>query len=253
MGGSTDKPWSYRGFFVWSSRSAVSGMTMTAEMTSPLKFKPIVFGVAGGTASGKTTVARAVLEAVGASQMAYLPHDAYYRDRRDLPFEERARLNYDHPDSLETKLLVRHIKDLLVGAPVHVPVYDFTTHRRTDDTILVEPAPIILVDGILIFTKRKLRDLMDIKVYVDTDSDVRFIRRLQRDMHDRGRSLDSVVQQYLDTVRPMHLKFVEPSKRYADVIIPGGGHNRVAMEMVVSRLQMLLRVREESAEEEIPS
>jgi len=228
-------------------------MEMTTEKTAPLRGRPIVFGVAGGTASGKTTVARAVLEAVGASQIAYLPHDAYYRDRRDLPFEERARLNYDHPDSLETKLLVRHIKDLLVGAAVAVPVYDFTTHRRTDDTILVEPAPIILVDGILIFTKRKLRDLMDIKVYVDTDSDVRFIRRLQRDMHDRGRSLDSVVQQYLDTVRPMHLKFVEPSKRYADVIIPGGGHNRVAMEMVVSRLQMLLRARQEAAEEELSS
>lgn len=218
-----------------------------------LKFKPIVFGVAGGTASGKTTVARAVLDSVGASQIAYLPHDAYYSDRDDLPFEERASLNYDHPDSLETKLLVRHIKDLIVGAPVNVPVYDFTTHRRTTDTILVEPAPIILVDGILIFTKRKLRELMDIKVYVDTDSDVRFIRRLQRDMHERGRSLDSVVHQYLETVRPMHLKFVEPSKRYADVIIPGGGHNRVAMEMVVSRLQMLLRIREEQAGEEIRS
>jgi len=226
---------------------------MNPERTKALKAKPIVFGVAGGTASGKTTVARAVLDAVGASKIAYLPHDAYYRDRDDLPFEQRARLNYDHPDSLETKLLVRHIKDLIVGVPVNVPVYDFTTHRRTDDTILVEPAPIILVDGILIFTKRKLRDLMDIKIFVDTDSDVRFIRRLERDMHERGRSLDSVVEQYLDTVRPMHLKFVEPSKRYADIIIPGGGHNRVAMEMVVSRLQMLLRAREEHVEEELAS
>jgi uridine kinase len=219
-------------------------------MTS-LKYKPVVFGVAGGTASGKTTVARAVLDAVGASKIAYLPHDAYYHDRVDLSFEDRTRLNYDHPDSLDTKLLVRHIKELSVGAPVHVPVYDFTTDRRTEDTILVEPAPIILVDGILIFTKRKLRDLMDIKIFVDTDADVRFIRRLQRDMKERGRSLDSVVQQYLETVRPMHLKFVEPSKRYADIIIPGGGQNKVAMEMVVSRLQMLLRVREEQAEEEI--
>lgn len=221
------------------------------ERKAPLKFKPIVFGVAGGTASGKTTVARAVLDAVGASQIAYLPHDAYYKDRDDLPFEKRAELNYDHPDSLESKLLVRHIKELIVGVPVNVPVYDFTAHRRTSDTILVDPAPIILVDGILIFTKRKLRDLMDIKIFVDTDSDVRFIRRLQRDMHERGRSLDSVVQQYLATVRPMHLKFVEPSKRYADIIIPGGGHNRVAMEMVVSRLQMLLRIREENAEGEL--
>jgi uridine kinase len=226
---------------------------MTVEKSKPLNFKPIVFGVAGGTASGKTTVARAILDAVGAAKIAYLPHDAYYHDRIDLSFEERARLNYDHPDSLDTKLLIRHIKDLSVGAPVHVPVYDFTTDRRTEDTILVEPAPIILVDGILIFTKRKLRDLMDIKIFVDTDPDVRFIRRLQRDMKERGRSLDSIVQQYLETVRPMHLKFVEPSKRYADVIIPGGGQNKVAMEMVVSRLQMLLRVREELAEEEIVS
>ncbi|HNS39891.1 MAG TPA: uridine kinase, partial [Promineifilum sp.] len=134
-----------------------------------------------------------------------------------------------------------------------MPIYDFTTYRRTDNTISIDPAPIILVDGILIFTKRKLRDLMDIKIFVDTDSDVRFIRRLERDMNERGRSLDSVVQQYLGTVRPMHLKFVEPSKRYADIIIPGGGHNRVAMEMVVSRLHMLLRAREEHAEEELAS
>ena len=220
------------------------------EMNTYLKYKPIVFGVAGGTASGKTTVAQTILDAVGASKIAYLPHDAYYNDRVDLSFEERARLNYDHPDSLDTKLIIRHIKDLSMGAPVHVPVYDFTTDQRTEETILVEPAPIILVDGILIFTKRKLRDLMDIKIFVDTDADVRFIRRLQRDMKERGRSLDSVVQQYLDTVRPMHLKFVEPSKRYADVIIPGGGQNKVAMEVVVSRLQMLLRIREELAEEE---
>lgn len=212
---------------------------------SMLEYRPIVFGVAGGTASGKTTVAQAVLEAVGASDVAYLPHDAYYRDRSDLPLEERAKLNYDHPDSLETKLLVRHIKDLLQGVPVQVPVYDFTQHRRTDETILVDPSPIILVDGILIFTKRKLRELMDIKVYVDTDSDVRFIRRLQRDMLERGRSLESVVDQYMNTVRPMHLKFVEPSKRYADVIIPGGGHNKVAKDMVVSRLNDLRRIQQE--------
>ncbi|MCB8943697.1 MAG: uridine kinase [Ardenticatenaceae bacterium] len=202
----------------------------------------IVFGVAGGTASGKTTVARAVLEAVGAAQIAYLPHDAYYKDMKHLSYEERTRLNYDHPNSLETKLLVKHIKQLQEGRPVAVPVYDFTRHRRTKDTVLVEPSPIILVDGILIFTRRKLRELMDIKIYVDTDADVRFIRRLWRDMEERGRSLESVVQQYMETVRPMHLKFVEPSKRYADVIIPDGGHNQVAMAMVVSRLHDLLRL-----------
>jgi uridine kinase len=203
--------------------------------------RPIVFGVAGGTASGKTTVARAILEAVGAEQIAYLPHDAYYRDMPQLTLDERAHQNYDHPNSLETKLMVKHIEKLLEWQPVDVPVYDFTSHRRTEETVLVEPSPIILVDGILIFTKRKLRELMDIKVYVDTDPDVRFIRRLQRDIDERGRSLSSVVEQYMETVRPMHLKFVEPSKRHADVIIPHGGLNRVAMEMVVASLRDLLR------------
>lgn len=203
--------------------------------------KPIVFGVAGGTASGKTTVARAILDSVGAEQIAYLPHDAYYRDMPHLTLEERAHQNYDHPNSLETKLMVKHIQKLLKWQPVQVPVYDFTMHRRTKETVLVEPSPIILVDGILIFTKRKLRELMDIKVYVDTDPDVRFIRRMERDIQERGRSLTSVIEQYMETVRPMHLKFVEPSKRYADVIIPHGGLNRVAMEMVVARLRDLLR------------
>ena len=205
---------------------------------------PIVFGVAGGTASGKTTVALTILDAVGAHRVSYLPHDAYYKDRPDLTFEERALLNYDHPNSLETKLLQKHIKCLLKGKAVNVPVYDFSNHRRTDETVLVEPSPIILVDGILIFTKRRLRELMDIKVFVDTDSDVRFIRRLKRDMEERDRSLDSVVTQYLDTVRPMHLKFVEPSKRFADVIIPGGGMNQVAIDMVVSRLNAMLHQHE---------
>jgi uridine kinase len=203
--------------------------------------KPVVFGVAGGTASGKTTVARLILESVGASQMAYLPHDAYYQDRPDLSLAERAAVNYDHPNSLETKLMIKHIQQLLAGKPVQVPVYDFTNHRRTKETVSVEPAPIILVDGILIFTKRKLREMMDIKVFVDTDADIRFIRRLQRDMTERGRSFDSVIEQYMETVRPMHVKFVEPSKRFADVIIPNGGMNQVAIAMVVSRLEALLR------------
>ena len=207
--------------------------------------KPIVFAVAGGTASGKTTVARAILDSVGASQVAYLPHDAYYKDRPDLSADQRALLNYDHPNSLETKLLIKHIKQLLKWQAVHVPVYDFTQHRRTEETVFVEPSPIILVDGILIFTRRKLRELMDIRVFVDTDADVRFIRRLKRDMDERGRSLNSVVSQYLETVRPMHIKFVEPSKRFADVIIPGGGLNKVAMDMVVSQLQAMLLLQQE--------
>lgn len=205
--------------------------------------KPVVFGVAGGTASGKTTVARTILTAVGQSQIAYLPHDAYYKDRPDLSFAERAAVNYDHPNSLETKLLIRHIRQLLDGQSVHVPVYDFTRHHRTAETVLVSSCPIILVDGILIFTRRKLRELMDIKLFVDTDADVRFIRRLQRDMQERGRSLDSVITQYLETVRPMHIKFVEPSKRFADVILPNGGMNEVATAMVVARLQALLAER----------
>lgn len=207
-----------------------------------LSTKPIVFGVAGGTASGKTTVARAILEAVGASQIAYLPHDAYYRDMIHLPLLERAKLNYDHPDSLETELLIEQVKQLLDGKSVNIPVYDFTNHRRTADTRRVDPCPIILIDGILIFTDPVLRDLMDIKIYVDTEADVRFIRRLQRDIRDRGRSLESIIDQYMGTVRLMHLEFVEPSKRYADVIVPHGGLNKVAMEMVTTRLIALLQL-----------
>lgn len=202
--------------------------------------KPIVFGVAGGTASGKTTVATTILEAVGAAQVAYLPHDAYYRDMSYLPLSERARLNYDHPESLETELLIEHVEQLVAGKAVPVPVYDFTEHRRTAETNLVEPSPIILIDGILIFTNRELRELMDIKIYVDTDADIRFIRRLERDMNERGRTLESVINQYVRTVRLMHLEFVEPSKRYADVIIPFGGRNQVAVEMVVAQLMALL-------------
>jgi uridine kinase len=231
--------------FAEAACGMVSTSGISKEGDNMQEQRPIVFAVAGGTASGKTTVARAVLDAVGASRVAYLPHDAYYKDRDDLNLEERALLNYDHPDSLETKLLIKHIKRLLNWETVHVPVYDFTEHRRTVETVVVEPSPIILVDGILIFTWRKLRDLMDIKVFVDTDADVRFIRRLRRDMDERGRSLNSVVSQYLDTVRPMHLKFVEPSKRFADVIIPGGGLNQVAMDMVVSRLHAMLQMQRE--------
>lgn len=202
--------------------------------------RPVVFGVAGGTASGKSTVARRILEAVGAERIAYLPHDAYYRDNPQLSFEQRSRLNYDHPDALETELLVQHVRRLLRGQEVQRPIYDFVNHRRITRTEPVAPSPVILVEGILIFTDRDLRDLMDIKVFVDTDADVRFIRRLERDVNDRGRSLDTVIRQYLTTVRPMHLDFVEPSKRYADIIIPEGGLNEVATDMVVSRLLMLL-------------
>ncbi len=202
--------------------------------------KPIVFGAAGGTASGKTTVARTVLASVGAEKIAYLPHDAYYKDSPHLSLEERSQVNYDHPNSLDTDLLIHHVEELLAGRPIQMPIYDFTLHRRREETELVEPSPIIFVDGILILTNGRLRDLMDIKLYVDTDADVRFIRRLKRDMEERGRSLDSVVKQYLETVRPMHLEFVEPSKRYADIIIPGGGRNKVATGMLISQLRAMM-------------
>jgi uridine kinase len=205
---------------------------------------PIVFGVAGGTGSGKTTVAEAILEQVGAEKIAYLFHDAYYRELSHLPREERQQVNFDHPDALETELLVAHINDLLAGRPIEMPVYDFTTHTRTRQTVHVEPAPIILVEGILVFAERELRQLMDIRVYVDTDADLRFIRRLTRDVTERGRTVESVIHQYMMTVRPMHLEFVEPSKRYADVIVPEGGFNRVAITMIAARLKELLQDRQ---------
>jgi uridine kinase len=201
---------------------------------------PIVIGVAGGTGSGKTTVANKILHRVGAEHVAYIPHDAYYRELGHLPPEERARVNFDHPDSLETELLIEHLKMLRTGQAVEIPIYDFTKHMRTQKTRRVEPAPVILVEGILIFVEPELCELLDVKLYVDTDADVRFIRRLQRDVHERGRSVESVCEQYLTTVRPMHLEFVEPSKRYADVIIPEGGFNEVAVEMVAARLRGML-------------
>ena len=200
----------------------------------------IIFGVAGGTGSGKTTVARAILSQVDAERVAYIPHDAYYRDLSHLPLEERPQVNFDHPDSLETGILVTHLEELRNGNPVEIPIYDFTTHTRTQRTLHVDPAPVVLVEGILIFTEPALRALFDVKLYVDTDADVRFIRRLRRDTNKRGRSMDSVCRQYLSTVRPMHLEFVEPSKRHADVIIPEGGYNEVAIGMVAARIKGLL-------------
>jgi uridine kinase len=202
--------------------------------------RPIVIGVAGGTGSGKTTVASNILDRVGAEHITYIAHDAYYRDLSHLPDRLRAQVNFDHPDSLETELLVEHLKKLRAGEPVEIPIYDFTTHTRTDRTQRVEVAPVVIVEGILVFVEPELRRLFDVKIYIDTDADVRFIRRLRRDIEERGRSIESVCEQYLSTVRPMHLEFVEPSKRYADVIIPEGGFNEVAIEMVAARLRGLL-------------
>ena len=202
---------------------------------------PIVIGIAGGSGSGKTTVAQEILARVGAEHIAFLPHDAYYKDFGNLSFSQRAAINFDHPDSLETSLLIEHIKLLKAGTPIHLPIYDFKTHSRTAKTILVESQPVILVDGILIFAEPQLREMFDVKIFVDTADDLRFIRRLQRDITERGRTVDSVIAQYQRTVRPMHMDFVEPSKRYADVIIPEGGFNIVAMEMVVARVHTLLK------------
>jgi uridine kinase len=201
---------------------------------------PLVLGVAGGSGSGKTTVARTLLKRVGAHRIAYVPHDAYYRDFTALSHEQLKQLNWDHPDALDTELMIEHIRALKAGQAVELPIYDFARYCRTGETRRVEPQQVVLVEGILIFMDARLRELFDIKIFVDTDADLRLIRRLQRDTTERGRTLESVIHQYLTTVRPMHLEFVEPSKRYADVIIPEGGLNAVAMDMVVARILSLL-------------
>ena len=206
---------------------------------------PLVIAIAGGSGSGKTTVANVILEKVGSHRIAYLPHDAYYRDLSNLPPTQRAQVNFDHPESLETELLIDHINTLKSWRPVELPVYDFTHHSRTEKTIRVNPQRVIIVEGILIFAEPRLRDLFDVKIFVDTDPDLRFIRRLERDIAERGRSMETVVKQYLTTVRPMHLEFVEPSKRYADIIIPEGGLNTVALDIVIARVESLLQIEEE--------
>jgi uridine kinase len=206
---------------------------------------PLVIGIAGGTGSGKTTIANVILSRVGTQHIAYLPHDAYYKDLKDLPVAQREMINFDHPDSLDTDLLIEHLKQLKEWKTIDLPVYDFKTHTRTPRSLTLQPQSVIIVEGILVFVEQALRNEFDVKIFVDTDPDIRFIRRLQRDIAERGRTTDSVIQQYTNTVRPMHLEFVDPSKRYADVIIPEGGRNTVAMDMVVARLRDLLRGEEE--------
>jgi len=200
---------------------------------------PLVIGVAGGSGSGKTTVVRKIVDALEDAKVTVLEHDRYYRDRNDLRFEERLALNYDHPDSLETDLMVRHVQALRTGTSVEAPRYDFARFARMANTDTIAPRRALIVEGILIYTDAELRKLMDIKVFVDTDDDTRFIRRLQRDIKERGRTVQSVIDQYLSTVKPMHLEFVEPSKRYADIIIPQGGHNAVAIDMLLTLIRGL--------------
>jgi uridine kinase len=202
--------------------------------------KRVVIGIAGGTGSGKTTVAKAVLDELAEQDIMIIPQDSYYRDRSDLTFAERERINYDHPDAIDNALLVQHIDSLLHGEPAERPVYDFKQHNRSAQTVTILPARIIIIEGIMVLVDPALRDILDIKIFVDTDPDVRFIRRLLRDLNERGRTLDSVVNQYLNTVRLMHMEFVEPSKRYADIIIPEGGFNKVAIDFIVTKARSIL-------------
>lgn len=206
----------------------------------PTSYTPLIIGIAGGSGSGKTTLANRILEAIGEDRILFLPHDAYYRKQSDKTFEERLLVNYDHPDSLETELLIKHIQTLQHGEAVDLPVYDFKQYTRAAATVHVLPKPIILVEGILIFVEPKLRNLCSMKLFVDADQDICFIRRLLRDVTERGRTVESVIDQYLRTVRPSFIEFVEPTKRFADVIIPGGGMNTVASDMVIARLKALL-------------
>ena len=206
----------------------------------------LIIGIAGGTGSGKTTVARTIATALPPEGVATIEYDAYYRDREDLSPEERAQLNFDHPDALETELLVSHLRELKAGRGVEVPFYDFKTHRRRPDTHRVEAKPVVVVEGILVFVEPRLRELLDIKVFVDTDADIRIFRRIRRDMEQRGRTFESIRDQYYKTVRPMHQQFVEPSKRWADLIIPEGGNNKVALDLIIAKLRSVVDERRAS-------
>lgn len=201
---------------------------------------PLTIGIAGGTGSGKTTVAHNVVEGLPLDSVVIIEHDAYYRDRSDLTLEERARLNYDHPDALDNALLLEHLMELRAGRPVELPVYDYATHTRRPERRRVEPRPVVILEGILVFVDPSIRALLDIKIFVDTDADIRIMRRIRRDMETRGRDFASVRKQYYETVRPMHLQFVEPSKRWADLIIPEGGANDVALDILLGKLLHVL-------------
>ncbi|HYH10650.1 MAG TPA: uridine kinase [Thermoanaerobaculia bacterium] len=205
-----------------------------------MKAGPIIVGIAGGTGSGKTTVARAIYDRVGSDKIEWISHDSYYRNFEGLSAEEKHHINYDHPDSLETELLARHLDVLTKGSSVEVPIYDFTTHARKSETHRVEPRKVIIVEGILVLAEPELRKRIDIKLFVDTPADIRFVRRLMRDIRTRGRGVESVIEQYVTTVRPMHEEFVEPSKRHADLIIPEGGENMVAIDAIIARVERLL-------------
>jgi uridine kinase len=202
--------------------------------------KPVVIGVTGGSGSGKTSVTKAIYESFRGHSILMLEQDYYYKDQSHLPFEERLKTNYDHPLAFDNNLLIEHLEKLLRFEPIEKPVYDYSLHTRSDKVIPVEPQDVIILEGILVLEDERLRNLMDIKLFVDTDADLRIIRRLQRDIQERGRTLDSVIDQYVNVVRPMHNQFIEPTKRYADVIIPEGGHNHVAIDLMVTKIQTIL-------------
>jgi uridine kinase len=197
----------------------------------------MIIGISGGTGSGKTTVAKSILKSVNARDVVFIQQDSYYRNLKDLPLDFRETANFDHPDALDNDLLVHHVMKLNAGDAVELPLYDFKAHTRLSETVLIEPKPIVIIEGILIFSDPRLLEQMDIKVFVDTPDDIRFIRRLRRDVAERGRTVESVIEQYLETVRPMHMQFVEPSKRYADVIIPEGGHNLVSIDLISGKIR----------------
>ncbi len=210
--------------------------------------KPVIIGVAGGSGSGKTTVCKKIYDYFTGKSIVMIEHDSYYRDQSDISFEERLKTNYDHPFAFDTDLLVEHLEKLRNNESIEVPVYDYTHHTRSDETIRVEPQDVIILEGILILEDKRLRDLMDIKIYVDTADDLRIIRRIERDMKERGRSLESIIDQYLSVVREMHEQFIEPSKKYADVIIPEGGHNQVAIDLVISKIRTIFQDRKKKYE-----
>jgi len=205
-----------------------------------MRIQPLVIGICGGTGSGKTTISDHIIQALSEDRVLILQQDYYYKDLPHLPLAERARQNFDHPDSMDTPLMVEHIRRLRAGEPIERPMYDFVEYRRLPDTVRLEPRPALIIEGILIFENKALRELMDIKIFVDTDADLRFIRRLVRDIRERGRTMESVIEQYQATVRPMHMEFVEPSKRHADVIIPEGGYNEVGIDLVIQKIRSLL-------------
>lgn len=206
--------------------------------------KPVIIGVTGGSGSGKTTVSRAIFEQLHGHSLLMLQEDSYYNDQSDMPFEERIKTNYDHPNAFDTELLVKQLKDLLDWKTIEKPIYDYTEHTRSSEVEKVEPKEVIILEGILVLNDPALRDLMDIKIFVDTDDDIRIIRRIQRDIEERGRSLQSVIDQYKSTVKPMYHQFIEPTKRYADIIVPEGGENRVAIDLLVTKVRDILRKRE---------